>query len=150
MFAPGAAQLMAEFHSTSSVLGTLSVTIYLLGFVTGPLLIAPLSEIYGRLPIYHACNIIFLAFIIGGALSTDLATFLVFRFITGCAGSAPLTIGGGTVVDVVPQESRGAAMAVFAMGPLLEPVIGPTIGGFVTEYAGWRWAFWVLAIMVRS
>ena len=150
MFAPGAPLLMKEFHQTSETLGTLAVTIYLLGFALGPLVIAPLSELYGRLHIYHACNVIFIAFTIGCALSTDVAMFLAFRFLTGCAGSAPLANGGGTVADVIPQDKRGAAMSIFAVGPLLGPVIGPIMGGFISQGVGWRWNFWTLAIIVSS
>ncbi|KAL8722750.1 MAG: hypothetical protein Q9225_000811 [Loekoesia sp. 1 TL-2023] len=136
MFAPGAALLMKDFHQTNSTVATLTVTIYLLGFALGPLAIAPLSELYGRLAVYHTCNAVFLAFTIGCALSTDVGMFLVFRFITGCAGSAPLTNGGGTVADVMPQDKRGAAMAIFAVGPLLGPVIGPIMGGFISQDSG--------------
>ncbi len=150
MFAPGAAQLMSDFHSSDSTVATLTVSIYLLGFALGPLFVAPLSELYGRLILYHTCNTLFFAFTIGCALSTNIGMFLAFRFISGCVASAPLTIGGGTVADLIPQEKRGTAMALFAMGPLLGPVIGPVIGGFVTQSIGWRWVFWLLAIMVRA
>ena len=139
---------MADFHTTNATIGTLTVTIYLLGFALGPLMVAPLSELYGRLIIYHVCNGLFLVFTIACAVSTNVGMFLAFRFITGCAGSAPLTIGGGTVSDVIPQEKRGAAMAIFAVGPLLGPVIGPVMGGFIAQAMGWRWTFWVLAMAV--
>ena len=62
MFAPGVPQLMQEFESTSVELGSFVVSVYVLGFAIGPLLFAPLSEIYGRLPIYHLCNVGFLLF----------------------------------------------------------------------------------------
>lgn len=150
MFAPGAGVLMADFHQTSSTIGTLAVSIYLLGFALGPLFVAPMSEFFGRLVIYHVCNGLFLAFTIGCALSTNIGMFLGFRFITGCAGSAPLTIGGGTIADVIPQQSRGKAMGLFAVGPLLGPVIGPVMGGFVAQDLGWRWTFWIMAIIVGS
>lgn len=150
MVAPGAGLFMADFHSDSPTLSSLSISIYLLGFALGPLLVAPLSELYGRLILYHCCNVVFLGFTIGCALSTNLGMFLVFRFLTGCAGSGPLTIGGGTVSDVIPQDQRGAAMAIFALGPLLGPVIGPVAGGFVAQNLGWRWSFWILAIVVSS
>jgi multidrug resistance protein len=139
---------MEDFQSTNTTIGALTVTIYLLGFALGPLLIAPLSELFGRLKIYHICNGVFLSFTIGCALSTNVGMFMGFRFLTGCAGSAPLTIGGGTVADVIPQEKRGAAMGIFAVGPLLGPVIGPIMGGFIAQNIGWRWTFWVLAIVV--
>ena len=122
MFAPGAAALVEEFQVTSSLLGTMTITIYLLGFSFGPLLLAPLSELYGRLPVYHICNLLYIGFIIGCALSKDISMFLVFRFLSGSAASAPLNIGAGTVADVIPANERGKAMAIYGMGPLLGPV----------------------------
>jgi MFS family permease len=126
MFAPGAASLAKEFHITSSTIVSLTVSIYLCGFAVGPMFIAPLSELYGRLVIYHTCNVIYIGFIIGCALGKNTGMFLVFRFLAGCASSGPLTVGGGTVADVVPPAQRGRAMSLFFMGPLLGPVGGIT------------------------
>jgi MFS family permease len=122
MFAPGAQKLAKEFGITKSIIASLTVSIYLLGFVIGPLFVSPLSEVYGRLPVYHIGNVIYLAFTIGCALSKNTAQFLVFRFISGCAASIPNTIGGGTVADIYPANERGKALALFALGPLLGPV----------------------------
>lgn len=125
MFAPGADELAAEFGITNTVVIALTVTISVLGFSLGPLVFAPLSEVYGRLPIYHVCSCIFVGFTIGLARSTNVAMFLVFRFICGCAASAFMTCGGGTIADLVEPEERGAATAVFTAGPLLGPVSLP-------------------------
>lgn len=124
MFAPGAASLGKEFHITSSTVVTLTVSIYLCGFAIGPMFIAPLSELYGRLVVYHVCYVIYIGFIIGCALGKNTAMFLVFRFLAGCAASGPLTVGGGTVADVVPPAQRGRVMSLFFIGPLLGPVGG--------------------------
>ncbi|KAJ6185360.1 MFS transporter [Penicillium mononematosum] len=147
MFAPGAAELVEDFHVTSPIVASFSVSIYLLGYVFGPFLLPSMSEIYGRLIIYHLSNVGYLAFTIGCALSKDTAMFLVFCFICGCAASAPMVVGGGTIADLYPASFRGKAMALFGLGPLLGPVIGPVIGGFVTEYLGWRWTFWLILIL---
>ncbi|KAL9076669.1 MAG: hypothetical protein Q9157_003586 [Trypethelium eluteriae] len=86
-----------------------------------------------------------------------------FRFLSGCAGSAPITLGGGTIADVISREQRGTAMSVWIMGPststrnpcvnrrfnvilAVGPVVGPIAGGFLSQAVGWRWTFWVLAI----
>jgi multidrug resistance protein len=148
MFAPGASLLAEEFHITNSTIATLTVSIYLLGLAVGPLILAPLSELYGRLPVYHVSSLIFLAFTIACAVSTNVGMFLAFRFIAGAAGSAPVTLGGGTIADVIRPERRGAAMALWATGPLLGPIIGPIAGGFCANAKGWRWTFWVLLIVV--
>ncbi|KAF2014428.1 MFS general substrate transporter [Aaosphaeria arxii CBS 175.79] len=147
VFAPGAPLLMRELGVTSSIVGSLTVSIYVLGFAVGPLILAPLSELYGRLVIYQTTNIIFMAFTLGCALATDSSMFLAFRFIAGCAGSAPMTIGGGTIADVFPQEERGGVMGLLALGPIIGPVAGPVAGGFLAQNAGWRWTFWLILIL---
>ncbi|KAI1117108.1 major facilitator superfamily domain-containing protein [Nemania sp. NC0429] len=147
MFAPGAQHLVTEFGITNSFVATLTVSIYILGYVFGPFLLASMSEVYGRLHIYHICNVVYLGFTIGCALSTNTAMFLVFRFICGFTASGPMVVGGGTIADLYDVEERGKAIAMFGLGPLLGPVIGPVIGGFVSEYLGWRWTFWLILII---
>ncbi|GIJ90087.1 MFS transporter fsa7 [Aspergillus pseudoviridinutans] len=147
MFAPGAEQLAKEFGVTDSTIKAMTVSLYVLGFAFGPLLFAPLSELYGRLILYHLCNTVYFASTAGCAFSTNVAMFLVFRFICGCAASGPMSIGGGTVADVTPPRKRGKAMGLFAMGPILGPVLGPIIGGFVSQYAGWRWTLRIILIL---
>ena len=79
MFAPGVPDLMREFKSTNAELGSFTVSVYVLGFAVGPLFFAPMSELYGRLPIYHFCNIGFLGFTIACALATNLNMLIGFR-----------------------------------------------------------------------
>ncbi|KAK2755572.1 hypothetical protein FQN54_006512 [Arachnomyces sp. PD_36] len=146
MFAPGVPEVMEDFKSTNLELSSFVVSVYLLGYAFGPLIIAPCSEMYGRMPVYHTCNVLFVVFTVACAVATDLDSLIVFRFFEGIAGSSPLTIGAGTLADMIAQEKRGAAMAAWALGPLLGPVVGPVAGGYLTEAAGWRWTFWVLAI----
>jgi hypothetical protein len=93
MFAPGVPDLMAEFKSSNVELASFVVSVYVLGFAIGPLFFAPMSEMYGRLPIYHICNVCFLAFTIACALATNLNMLIGFRFMAGVFGSAPLTNG---------------------------------------------------------
>ncbi|KAF2872339.1 major facilitator superfamily domain-containing protein [Massariosphaeria phaeospora] len=147
MFAPAAPLLVEELSISSSTVGSLTVSIYLLGFAFGPLLMSPLSEMCGRSIVYQACNLAYLAFTLGCALSTNVGMFLAFRFIAGCAGSAPMTIGGGTIADLFPQEKRGSMMGMLTLGPVLGPVVGPIAGGFIAQDVGWRWTFWVILIM---
>ena len=122
------------------------VSVYLLGFAAGPLLVAPLSEIYGRVIVYNICNVGFIGFAVGSALAPTLDALIVIRFFCGTFACAAVTNGGGTIADMVAQEHRGKAMAAYSIGPLLGPIVGPIAGGFITEAVGWRWAFWVLAI----
>jgi multidrug resistance protein len=148
MFTPGVSDVMREFNVTSSMLGSFVVSVYILGYCFGPFLIAPLSEIYGRVALYHSCNLLFLIFTIACAVAQTMPQLIVFRLLAGMAGVCPLTIGSGTVADMVPKEKRAGIMAIWAMGPILGPVVGPVAGGFLAEAEGWRWVFWVIAIVV--
>lgn len=148
MFAPGVPEVLDEFNSQNAQLGSLVVSVYVLGYAFGPLIIAPLSELYGRLVIYHSCNVLFVIFTIACAVSSSLNLLIGFRFLAGTFGSAPLTIGGGTIADMIVQEKRGGYMAIWALGPLMGPVIGPVAGGYISESLGWRWVFWVISITV--
>lgn len=73
---------------------------------------------------------------------------ITFRFLAGCAGAAPLAVGGGSIADLIPPARRGRAVAVFSLGPVLAPVLSPIAGGYVTKVLGWRWIFYTLTILV--
>nr|A0A8F4PNE5.1 RecName: Full=MFS-type transporter atr4; AltName: Full=Atranorin biosynthesis cluster protein 4 [Stereocaulon alpinum]QXF68950.1 atr4 [Stereocaulon alpinum] len=150
ILATGIPQILAEFRSTNAELGSLVVSVYLLGFAAGPLVIAPLSELYGRMPLYHICNILFAILTVGCALGPTLNSEIGLRFLQGCAGSAPLAIGGGTISDLIPQERRGKYMGIYALGPTLGPIFGPVAGGFLTGAKGWRWLMWLLLMIEGS
>ena len=77
-----------------------------------------------------------------------MGMLLAFRFLAGCAGAAPLAVGGGTIADMISQEERGKYMALFSVGALIGPTVGPVAGGFLTEGANWRWTFWLMVIIV--
>ncbi|KAI1158395.1 fluconazole resistance protein 1 [Nemania serpens] len=146
MCAPGIATISADLGITSSVVSTLAITLYVLGLGIGPMVISPLSEVYGRLPVCHACDIAFVLLLIGNALVRTAAGFIVLRFLSGFAGGTPMALGGGTIADVTIPANRANAISLFSLGPLLGPVLGPLIGGFVAEGLGWPWIFWLLAI----
>jgi MFS family permease len=167
MFAPGVPDVMKDFKSDNVYLASFVVSVYLLGYCFGPLAIAPLSEMYGRLPLYNICNLFYVVFNVACAVAPSMSSLIAFRFFAGLAGSCPLTIGAGSLADMIRQENRGGALAAWALGPLLGPVIGPVgkfndfplgsksilticvAGGYLTQAKGWRWTFWVLAIAVR-
>lgn len=148
MFTPGVPKVLEEFNSDNQELASFVVSVYVLGYAFGPLIIAPLSELYGRLVIYHTCNILFVILTVACAVSSNFNMLIGFRFLEGTFGSCPLTIGGGTIADMIVQEKRGAVLAIWALGPLMGPVIGPVAGGYVTQAIGWRWVFWIIAIVV--
>jgi len=148
MFAPGVPDVLKEFNSTSDTIATLVVSVYILGYAVGPLLISPASEILGRRPVYMVCNIMFLIFTIACAVASSMTQLIVFRFFAGAFGVCPVTLGGASISDIIVPEKRGAAFALFALGPLLGPVIGPVAGAYLAAAKGWRWTFWIIAMAV--
>ncbi|CAE7203653.1 unnamed protein product [Rhizoctonia solani] len=138
--------MMAELHMSQYV-GILGISLYVVGFGVGPLVWGPLSEMYGRRLIFIISFLPFTLFHLGGALAHNIPTLLVTRFLAGAFGSSPLTNAGGTIADMFTARDRGLASALFAMAPFAGPVLGPIVGGYVSESrAGWRWNFWIMFI----
>ena len=113
MFAPGLAQVQKDFAVNNKALVTLAMTIYVLGFAVGPLIFAPLSEVYGRMIIHRLCIPVFLIFTLSCALASNLNMLIGFRFMAGCFGASPVAIGGAIVSDLFRVHERGAAMAIY-------------------------------------
>ena len=124
MFAPAVSFMNETFHNTSSLLSALTVSIFVLGYVVGPLFLAPLSEIYGRRFVLTGANVFFCVWQIGCALAPNLNSLIVFRFLAGIGGSGCMTIGGGVIADLFQPDRRGLATALYSLGPLFGPVLG--------------------------
>ncbi|CAG9989278.1 unnamed protein product, partial [Clonostachys byssicola] len=145
---PALPKIMEDFNQAKNdELSSFVTSIFALGLAFGPLVFAPLSELYGRLPVYHVCNIIFVIFTVACAMAPTLGSLIAFRFLAGCFGSTPMTNGGGSVADMFLPEERAVIMAAFSIGPLFGPIIGPVVGGVLAHHKGWRWVFWFIAIL---
>ncbi|EAU87133.1 spermine transporter [Coprinopsis cinerea okayama7 len=138
-----------EFGNTQ-VITNLTVTCFVIGFGVGPLFLAPLSEIFGRTPIYSLSMFLFFIFTLPSALAKNIATLVVSRQIAGLAASAPVCNVGGSIADVWDVKDRGAPMALFSGTLFIGPCLGPMIGGWIGERAGWRWIYWVLFALVGA
>lgn len=90
ILAPGISNLSKEFGNTNQVIGAMTVSVYLLGYVIGPLFLAPLSELYGRRPVLAVANVFFCLWLIGCALAPSIESLIVFRFFSGIGGSGCL------------------------------------------------------------
>lgn len=145
-YTSGIPGMMETFGVRSKTLVVLGITTYLAGLALGSLLLAPLSEMYGRRPVYLIAVFCFVVLIIPCALANDLASILITRFFGAIAGSAMISNAPGTVSDIVSNEYRALAFSIWSIGPMNGPVIGPLIGGFVFQYMGWRWTNWVVMI----
>ncbi|KAK7894333.1 hypothetical protein LTR67_006094 [Exophiala xenobiotica] len=146
MFAPAVGFMAEDFGVREELLLSFTVSVYLLGFVFGPLFLAPLSEIYGRRIVLCSANCFFVVWQLGCALAPNIGVLILFRFLAGIGGSGCLTLGAGVIADLFVVEERGLATSIWSLGPLFGPVVGPICGGFIAQQAGWRWVFWVLLI----
>lgn len=99
------------------------ITLYVLGFAVGPALWAPLSEIFGRWILYTTTLGATTAFVGATAGSTNIASVLVFRFLSGTFSSSCLTNGGATISDLFPMSRAGVPLAFFSAAPSLGPVV---------------------------
>ncbi|KAL6898813.1 major facilitator superfamily domain-containing protein [Trichoderma evansii] len=145
-FIPG---LVEEFGASETV-ATLGVTTYLLGLAAGSLILAPLSEVYGRQPVYIVCMIAWAILIIPCAIGPSLTTLIVVRFFGALFGAVMISNTPGTVVDISNPEYLSLGISIYSIAPLNGPVLGPLIGGFIFQYKGWRWTNWVSLIIAGA
>lgn len=122
-YSAGTAQVAEHFHVSKQV-STLGTTIFLLGFGIGPLLWAPLSEVYGRRLAVLIPMFIAISFSFGSATAKDFQTLMLTRFFGAFFASAPVTNTGGVLGDLFSPSERGIAMAGYAMAVVGGPVLG--------------------------
>lgn len=140
-----------QFNSewgTSRELSTAGLSLYTLAMGLGPLLVAPLSEFYGRRLICLWSLVLYLIWLIPCALARNIETELIGRFFSGAASSAFLSVAGGTVGDLFDHSQLQTPMLVYSITAFLGPDVGPIFGGFICQYTTWRWSFYALMIWI--
>ena len=121
-YSGGVEQIVQAFGVSDEVV-TLGISLFVLGFAIGPLLWAPLSELYGRQILFFVTYGALTVFNAGAAGSTNIQTLLILRFFAGAFGSSPLTNAGGVIADIFPASQRGLALSVFAAAPFMGPTV---------------------------
>ncbi|KAK1810314.1 hypothetical protein LTR12_015335 [Friedmanniomyces endolithicus] len=125
----------------------LPVSIYLIGYVIGPLVFAPLSESYGRKPVMLSTFVVFTAFTLGTALAPTFAGLVVMRLLVGIGASTPMSVIGGIYADIYnTRKARGLVITLFMAATTWGPLIGPIVSGYVSVVS-WRWSYWCLLII---
>ncbi|KAF2666582.1 synaptic vesicle transporter [Microthyrium microscopicum] len=146
IFAPGIGYTLADLHESSQAVGSLMITIFLLGYSIGPLFLAPLSEMYGRWPVIVGACWFFNAFLLGCSFAQNMPGLIIMRFLAGTGGSAVMAIAPAIVADMYPVERRSFAMAIVLVVQSVSPAAGPIAGGFIAQQLSWRWTYWILLI----
>lgn len=146
----GATQGISDDLHVSTEAAGLVLTLFLLGFCSGPLFWAPLSEFYGRRWIFYISFTIYIAFGFLCAFTPNLAGLLVGRFLTGTTASAALTNAPGIIADIWGDVARGNAMILFVIMTFVGPALGPVVAGFLQLKETWRWTFYVLLWMAGA
>jgi len=99
------------------------------------------SSLFGRKRFYMACVAIFTISSLLCGIAPSLGTLILFRVLQGLGGGALQPISQAILVESFPREKQGIATAFYGMGVVVAPVIGPTLGGWITDNYTWRWIF---------
>jgi DHA2 family multidrug resistance protein len=101
------------------------------------------SMLFGRKRFYMLCVALFTAASLLCGVAPTLGMLIFFRVLQGLGGGALQPMSQAILVESFPREKHGMAMAVFGMGVVLAPIIGPTLGGWLTDNYTWRWIFFI-------
>ncbi|KJA28812.1 hypothetical protein HYPSUDRAFT_211467 [Hypholoma sublateritium FD-334 SS-4] len=143
---PAVVPLAKEFD-IPPVTATYQTTVAIGVSALGPLVFTPFANVYGRRPAYLISVLIGFATAVGSATATSYGRLVGARIFNGFGPSAAQGLGAGTVVDLFYGHQRGRAMGIFTLMSTNGAHLAPLIGGYVARDRGWRWCFWVGAIV---
>ncbi len=102
-----------------------------------------LAALFGRKRFLILCIALFTVSSMLCGMATSLGMLIVFRIIQGVGGGALQPISQAILLETFPVEERGMAMALWGIGVIIAPIVGPVMGGWVTDNLTWRWAFYI-------
>ncbi|KAG1106918.1 hypothetical protein G6F42_016564 [Rhizopus arrhizus] len=143
---PATQDIMVYFNTNLTLINA-TIALFLLMNALAPLFWAPLSERIGRRWIYIVAMVLYTVCTIICGISTNLGLFFAFRLLQGIFACAGQAVGGGSVSDIFEPHERGKAMSIYILGTILGPAVAPIVGGYIDQYLGWRWIFYIKTIM---
>ncbi|KAK6402643.1 hypothetical protein LTR95_019048, partial [Oleoguttula sp. CCFEE 5521] len=149
IYSPAIEEVQKVFD-VSEEIALLPLSLYNLGLAFGPLVGAPLSEVYGRKAVFLLTTPIFALFVLGAGLSRDVASLCVCRFVAGVFAAPAISNASATIADVTDGRYRGIALGIYYAVPSCGAVLGPLVGGFVVIGKGWRWTQWVTLMFIGA
>jgi DHA2 family multidrug resistance protein len=102
-----------------------------------------LTARFGRKNLFIACLVGFTVTSMLCGIAGSLSQMVVYRLLQGMFGAALVPLSQSTMLDIYPVEQRGSAMSIWGMGVMVGPILGPTLGGYLTFYYNWRFVFFV-------
>src|SRR6201985_3020626 len=102
-----------------------------------------LASRFGRKYLFISCLIGFTVTSMMCGAAQSLTQMVVFRLLQGVFGAALVPLSQSTMMDIYPPEQRGKAMAIWGVGVMVGPILGPTLGGYLTEMSNWRYVFYI-------
>ncbi|HVZ09758.1 MAG TPA: DHA2 family efflux MFS transporter permease subunit [Rhodopila sp.] len=102
-----------------------------------------LAARFGRKYLFITCLIGFTITSMMCGAAQSLNQMVIFRILQGVFGAALVPLSQATMMDIYPAERRGQAMAIWGVGVMIGPILGPTLGGYLTEMYNWRWVFYI-------
>ncbi|EIW77228.1 MFS general substrate transporter [Coniophora puteana RWD-64-598 SS2] len=149
IYASAVSGVARDLH-VSTIVARIPQATFLLGFSVGPVIFTPLAEDYGRKPVYTVCIVVLYVLQIPQALTHSIAELIVLRFISGCFAS-PLLNGVATIPDLFTEDDPRQGYAVNVWAHCAEIIyLATLIGGYINAALGWRWIFWISAIVGGS
>lgn len=119
-----AQQKVKTAFDTSETKSLLPFSFFMLGLALGPMISAPISERFGRRPVYHVGLLAFAIFTSGAGLSRSLPALITLRFFAGAFGGSVLVVGFGVLTDIWSPAQLPVALSVFNTIPFCGPAIG--------------------------
>ncbi|KAF1961049.1 MFS general substrate transporter [Byssothecium circinans] len=145
IMAPALTTIAGELNMSPTE-SAMSLSIFLIASAFGPILIGPLSEIFGREVILHTTSIWFLVWNAVCGFAHTKEVLIAARFMAGFGASSIYALAGGVLGDIWRPEQRGNSLGIYLLIPILGAAVGPIIGGFMAGRTTWRWMFWSTSI----
>jgi MFS transporter, DHA2 family, multidrug resistance protein len=102
-----------------------------------------LSDLLGRQRLFVVATVAFTLTSAAAGAAPSLAAMVVARFLQGLVGGPLVPLSQATMMETFPARQRGMAMAIWGIGIMFAPIIGPTLGGWITDNWSWRWVFYI-------
>ncbi|KAI0106891.1 MFS general substrate transporter [Daldinia grandis] len=145
MLAPALKSIAADLE-TDEEEAQIFLSIFVLAFAFGPMVLSPLAEVFGRRPVWMLSSCFYILWNTVAGFSQTPGLLIASRILSGVGASAEFAISNPVLADTWIPAERGTSFAISTFIPLLGPALGPIIGGAVSQSIGWRWTFWILSI----